>query len=153
MSSFSSEHHKLMLGALCYGIQRKAGHVECWCSRAVATRSSTDGWPFRAGSTENRCVSCEDEGLTDKHYWRTSATCHNTGHIGAAPCIHQLHHCLWGGGCSSISWRTRSPITHPRILDAGSMLGPGTCLPLLDHSHLHTIEEKTLRCTWEISPR
>lgn len=82
----------------------------------MATQSSVDGWPLWASLTGNRCVSSEDEGPTDKHYWRTSATCHNTGRSGAPPCIHQLQQraCVRG---SNLRWQAHSPITHPRILD------------------------------------
>ncbi|MEQ2235543.1 hypothetical protein ILYODFUR_003373 [Ilyodon furcidens] len=48
-------------------------------SDAVATQNTADGWPLCACLTGTRCVSSEDEGPADKHYWRTSAACHNTG--------------------------------------------------------------------------
>lgn len=77
---------------------------------------SVDGWPYWATLTENRCVSSEDEGLTDKHYLRTSATCHNTGHIGAPPCIHQLHQKLCVSGAPTSAGR---PFTHHSTSDTG----------------------------------
>lgn len=85
-------------------------------SGAVATQSFVDGWPLWACLTGNRCVSSEDEGLADKHYWRTSAACHNTGRAGAAPhpSATPENRCVGG---SILHWRARSPITHPG--DAG----------------------------------
>lgn len=48
---------------------------------AVATQSSVDGWPLWAHLTGNRCVSSEDEGPADKHYWRTSAAVTTQGEL------------------------------------------------------------------------
>ena len=101
--------------------------VEGRSSGAVATQSSVDGWPLRACLTGNRCVSSEDEGPADKHYWRTSAACHNTGRAGATPHPSAAPESGVLGG-SILGCRARSPITHPGDAGyVGCMFGPPAC--------------------------
>lgn len=133
-SSFAAP---LMHPALC---------VEGWSSGAVATQSSVDGWPLWACLTGNRCVSSEDEGPANKHYWRTSAACHNTGWAGSAspppPPIHQTPR--------RVGARAGHPSLTAGMLDLGCMFGPGTCLPQPDQSCFWPIEDKTLQRTWKM---
>ena len=85
-----------------------------WYSSAVATQSSVDWWLLWACLSGNRCVSSEDEGPADKHYWRTSAACHNTGRAAALrhPSASPESGC--GGVCECVCVRGGSTITHPR---------------------------------------
>lgn len=73
-----------------------------------------DGWPLWACLTGNRCVSSEDEGPADKHYWRTSAACHNTGRAGTAPHPSATPESGWWGAPSSAS----GPV-HPSLTSGG----------------------------------
>lgn len=77
---------------------------ECGAEEDVATQSC--GWMGSpACLTGNRCVLCEDEGLSDKHYWRTSVRRHHARR--GCPAAHPSAR----GGRSPRS--TRSSITHP----------------------------------------
>lgn len=77
----------------------------------MTTQSLVDGWPLWACLTGNRCVSSEDEGLADKHYWSTSAACHNTGRAGAAPHPSATP----GGGCEGGSPSSAGGPVHPSL--------------------------------------
>lgn len=126
-------------------IQQCSGHPEL------------SGWMASlACLTGNRCVSSEDEGPADKHYWKTSAACHNTGQAGASP-SHRHHPsatpeslCGRGEGEFILYWQSWSPITHP-MLDVEYMFCPGTCLSQPDQSLFGQWGEKRLQCTWEMN--
>ncbi|KAK2912654.1 hypothetical protein Q8A73_006767 [Channa argus] len=50
-----------------------------------------------------------------------------------------------GGAAPSFTGGPIHPSHTPKMLDAECLFGPGTCLPLLDHSGLQLIEEKNAR--------
>lgn len=70
----------------CSGAARCDSRCGVRSAGPVATQSRVDGRPLRACLTGNRCVSSQDEGPPHKHYWRTSAACHNRS--GAHPPFH-----------------------------------------------------------------
>lgn len=124
-----------------------------WYGGAAATQSSVDGWPLWACLTGNRCVSSEDEGPANKHYWRTSAACHNMGRAGARrhPSASLESECLgWGGGKSPLVLSSLTHHSTQDVLDIGCMYGPGTCPPVPDHSRRWPTGEKTLQWTWKM---
>lgn len=131
-------------------IQQCSGHPEL------------SGWMASlACLTGNRCVSSEDEGPADKHYWKTSAACHNTGQAGTSPSHH--HHpsatpesrCVGGvrGNSSSIGhhplltpcwmWSTCSVQAPACLNQIRAFLASGGKKASVhlknEHSHTHTL--------------
>lgn len=117
--------------------------TRCCVRRAgpVATPSRVDGRPLRACLTGNRCASSEDEGPPHKHYWRTSAACHNRS--GAPhPSIHQP---TWRAGAGGLHPPPAGLLTNHSPQGMLGMFGPGTCPPPPDQCRIWPME-KTLQC-------